>query len=62
MITKGPQLISKTNIPLLIPAWVVEAVYTDIKTALLVGVAMNVFIYTRAKEISMKSTALAVGI
>jgi len=59
MTTKGPHLISKTNFPLLILGW--WRLCTVIKMHMLVGVAMSVFIYNRAKE-SIKSTALAVRI
>ena len=57
-ITKGPQLITETNIPLLIPEW--WRLCTDIRTAMLVCVATSLLMYNRAKE-CMKSTAVAAG-
>ena len=60
MITKGPQLISKTNIPLLIPGW--WRLCTDIKTAYACGCGNESVRIIIIELQSMKSTALAVGI
>ena len=57
MITKGPQLITKTNIPFLIPRW--WRLCTDIKIAYASGCGNES--NNRAKE-SRKSAAIAVGI
>ena len=58
-VSKAPQLISETNIPLLIPGW--WRLRTEIRTAYACRCGNALCIYNRAKE-SMKSTALAVGI